>query len=106
MPKDGQPLLKVQGLCYQNYQKLRFASTVDRHLPLSDRENYKIVNKRLFAGALQVNIDFEFILDRTRDNLDYSFILKHFTRKWSSKYADPCDKNIMPLQLSDMSRQG
>lgn len=78
--------------------KLRFASSVDPSLPLSDGQNYKILNQRFFAERLQVNIDFEFILDRTRDILDYSFVVKHFVRKWTLKYVDLTEKVTQTLK--------
>lgn len=75
---------------------------MDPNLPISDRENYKIYNDRFFADRLQLNIDFEFILDRIRDILDYSFVFKHFTRKWSHKYEDLSHNKTEPLKLSDL----
>ena len=78
MPKDERPIAKALELSWQSFLKLRFAGQRDEYLPMSDQYNFKIFNKRFFAQALSSNFDFEFILDRTRDILDYSFVLKHF----------------------------
>ena len=42
------------------------------------------------------------MLDRTKDILDYSFVYKHFSRKWSHKYHDITEKNIKPLKEADI----
>ena len=34
-----------------------------------------------------MTIDFETILDRTKDFIDYAFVYKHFNKKWSTKYS-------------------
>lgn len=102
MPKDQRPLAKASALCFQKFLKLRFAGSSDSTLPTSDRENYKIYNTRFFAEGMQINVDLEFILDRTRDILDYSFVCKHFNRKWSHKYVDLTLKKTKPLKQSDL----
>jgi hypothetical protein len=35
---------------------------------------------------MQLNVDLEFVLERVRDWLDYTFIIEHFSSKWKNKY--------------------
>ena len=51
---------------------------------------------------MQVNMDFEFILDRTCDILDYSFVFKHFSRKWNLKFVDLAESRTKPLKNSEL----
>ena len=102
MPKDARCIAKAQDLCWQKFLRLRFAGQADPLLPLGDRANYKIYNQRTFVSALRINIDFELLLDRTRDILDYAFICKHFTSKWRHKYVDLTDLETQPVKQADL----
>ena len=55
----------------------------------------------MYAQGLQLNVDLEFLLDRTRDILDYSFIIKHFNHKFKNKYVDLAAIKTAPLQDID-----
>ena len=41
-------------------------------------------------------------MDRTRDILDYAFILKYFKREWGRKYVDLTDHAAQPICRADL----
>ena len=86
--KDQFSIFQARDFEYQKFIKLLYADSEAELHPkgLSPRKNRKIVNKRTYLSKVQANFDAELILDRTKDWLDYAFILRHFNRKWTYKY--------------------
>jgi hypothetical protein len=42
-----------------------------------------------------MNVNFEYVLDITRDILNMTFISKHFSRKWNTKFKVKESKNVI-----------
>ena len=80
--KDKIALFRATNFNNQEFRELKYGKD-----ELS-RDNFVVYNKRTSCDRCQVNLDFEFILDRTKDLMDYFMVYTHFMQKWSAKYVD------------------